>query len=193
MSIKEIIDNPLSISSLMLLKNGEEVIIRPLLPLDSNVLGIFLENLSSETKKKFQPHPLTMAYANELCSHIDYEKALRMVALSQGKIISYFILEFSFPEERKRYLMYGVALAENLDGKIAPVVDDKYQNSGIGSLVMVKTISIAKELGLRYIILSGGTQATNERAIHFYEKFGFQKVGEFEENIMNNYDMLLKL
>jgi diamine N-acetyltransferase len=37
-----------------------------------------------------------------------------------------------------------------------------------------------------------GVQATNERAVHFYTKWGFHKVGEFYTD-KNNYDMILDL
>jgi ribosomal protein S18 acetylase RimI-like enzyme len=72
-------------------------------------------------------------------------------------------------------------------------VSDEFQNRGLGSLMMKHVIAVARRLGRRRMILSGGTQATNARAIHFYQKHGFRKVGEFETPGMNNFDMVLEL
>jgi ribosomal protein S18 acetylase RimI-like enzyme len=53
-------------------------------------------------------------------------------------------------------------------------------------------LNIARQIGRKRIVLMGGTQATNPRAIRFYQKFGFKTVGEFITDI-NNYDMILEL
>ena len=46
---------------------------------------------------------------------------------------------------------------------------------GIGRLMMEYAISFANQLGKQYIWL--GVWGKNERAINFYRKFGFEKVG----------------
>ena len=55
-------------------------------------------------------------------------------------------------------------------------------------------LQVAREHGRRRLVLLGGTQATNERAMHFYRKLGFRTVGTFEHpRGAQNYDMLLEL
>lgn len=44
--------------------------------------------------------------------------------------------------------------------------------------------------GTKRIILWGGVQAGNEKAVSYYLKHGFRTVGQFEHN-GNNYDMIL--
>jgi hypothetical protein len=44
------------------------------------------------------------------------------------------------------------------------------------------------------MLLLGGTQASNQRAMHFYAKHHFRTIGSFEEPVgVLNYDMLLEL
>lgn len=52
----------------------------------------------------------------------------------------------------------------------------KYQSEGLGALLMDKAISIAKERGKEYIWL--GVWEKNEKALAFYKKHGFHKIGE---------------
>jgi GNAT superfamily N-acetyltransferase len=73
-------------------------------------------------------------------------------------------------------------------------VADAFQNQGVGSLLMARLIQIARRLGCKRMVLLGGTQAANHRAVHFYQKHGFRTVGTFEWPAgCDNYDMLLEL
>lgn len=192
MKISDIVHNPNSIATSYDL-GDQAIIFRPLLASDYNALGAFLESLSLETTKRFQPHPLTKEYANGICQQLDYHKSLRLVAVVNKQIVGYFLLDFYFGEEETRYRRYDITLSQEFDCKIAPVVADGYQNSGLGSFMMEQTLHIARTLQRRYVTLSGGTQATNHRAIHFYEKFGFRKLGQYIKNNMKNYDMCVEL
>ena len=80
------------------------------------------------------------------------------------------------------------------DCTLAPSVADDYQSKGLGSVLMRRLVEIAREIGRTRMVLWGGTQATNDRAVHFYHKHGFTTVGEFQEPPgFNNYDMILDL
>ena len=46
---------------------------------------------------------------------------------------------------------------------------------------------------LRRLALVGGVRGDNPRAIHFYEKFGFEKVGEFQSRDVVSFDMIAEL
>ena len=39
----------------------------------------------------------------------------------------------------------------------------------------------------------GGVRGVNSREIHFYEKFGFEKVGEFQSRDVVSFDMIAEL
>lgn len=159
-----------------------------------NLVG-FLDNLSEETKSKFGPHPINFDEAKNICANLNYSEMLRMIlTTSKGKIIGYIILSFLFRDSQLlRYENYKIAIKKGRDICIAPVVADNYQNKGVGSLMLAKTIEIAKSLGIKQIILWQGTQLRNARAIHFYEKFGFKRNSDFEIYGNMSVDMTLSL
>ena len=170
---------------------------------DAAAFGHYLEGLGPETRRRFGPHPHTLAAAEALCSQIDHAKALRLLvaadAPSADGIVGYFILyPHVNPAEIKRYEGYGLPLDIETDCTFAPSLADAYQGRGIGSAVMVLIHELARDLGFRRMVLSGGTQAGNDRAIRYYRKVGFHMAGSFETNTeqygpMNNYDMILML
>jgi ribosomal protein S18 acetylase RimI-like enzyme len=96
--------------------------------------------------------------------------------------------------ELERYRKAGITLDPTSDCTLAPSVADAYQDQGLGSLMMRYLISIAQRLGCQRMVLLSGTHETNPRAIHFYLKHGFTKIGTFEKPPgFDNYDMMLKL
>ncbi len=195
----EIEANPLSIAKTFQMASGAQVTVRPLLSSDSAALGGYFLGLSEETRRRFGPHPLDQATANNLCATINVAEALRLVAIVPGPagdaIIAYFILLLDVTEyELARYAHCGIALHSQTDCTVAPSVADRYQNSGLGSLCFQHLIELARRLGRQRVLLLGGTQASNHRAIHFYAKHGFRTIGSFEEpEGVFNQDMLLEL
>jgi diamine N-acetyltransferase len=179
--------------------HGVEVVFRPLQAGDEMVLGDYFERLSPDTRKRFAPHPFTRQTAGELCSCINCHDKLRLIAVTGDsadmRMVAYFILDFAITaDDQARFHSYGMLLDRNDACRLAPSVADEYQNQGLGSLLMARAIAIAGRFGCRQIILLGGTQATNERAIHFYRKFGFEEVGHFwSTDGQGNYDMVLRL
>lgn len=182
------------IRDVLTLKSGLLVILRVLRSDDARRLGRYFEALSEATTGRFGPHPLDTTAAQQLCNDVDYHRTLRLLALTElGEIIAYFILGLWVAgEERRRYEGYGLVLESERDCTFAPSVADAYQNAGLGSAMMPYVLDIARRLGRRWMVLLGGTQATNYRAIHFYRKFGFRVVGNFVTHV-DNYDMVLAL
>ena len=177
-------------------KFGEEFTFKNIEETDSKRLGVFFESLSAETRSRFGPHPLTTKQAEVLCQNIFTDKAKRFITLYNEEVVGYFILDFNeYKDEIKRYADYNVNLNMEADPVFAPCISDTYQNKGIASISMIEIINFAKEKNVRSLVLMGGTQATNELAIKFYEKFNFKKYGTFytTHNNLNNYDMRLLL
>ena len=91
-----------------------------------------------------------------------------------------------------------MALDPDTTCTFAPVVADAYQSRGVGSALIPGVLDAARRLGFHHMVLSGGTRTANHRAIRFYTKAGFRKVGEFETQGQNgttigNQDMILDL
>ncbi len=164
---------------------------------DAPILGRYFEGLSEATRQRFGPHPFTVAEAQKLCAEIDYARLLRLIAVTgdsgQERVIAYFILTLPVRDsERNRYTAYGIGLEDGRDCTFAPSVADAYQDRGLGSALMPRILDLARRLGFRRMVLQGGTQAANLRGIHFYEKFGFRRVGSFQTKV-DNHDMMLTL
>ena len=180
------------------LRSGQMVVFRPLAGGDARTLGQYFLGLSAATRALYAPHPFDQATADELCRNVRDSDATRMIAVARSgdgeRIIAYFIVLWHVQEsDVERYAQRGTILDSGTDCTLAPSVADEYQNQGLGSAMMEHILGVARRLGRRRMVLWGGTRATNERAIHFYEKFGFRKVGEFLIGALNNYDMLLEI
>lgn len=188
---------PACITIPVTLPSGETACFRPLAPGDAVILGRYFLSLSDETKRRYGPHPFDQATADRLCAEIDPSGTLRMIAtLGAGEqVIAYFILLLGVTDgDTTHYARNGIALDPLTDCTLAPSVADAYQSQGVGSRLLPELKRIARRLGRRRMVLMWGVQATNSRAVHFYEKHGFRFIAPFEDppGRMNN-DMILDL
>jgi diamine N-acetyltransferase len=194
---KAIAENSVCVAEAITLDSGQRLVFRPLKANDAALLADYFLSLSPETRARFAPHPFTTEQAEKLCAEMDYERAIRLVAatydVEQPEIVAYFILGFGLGDaDQKRYWTRGTSLDQASVCTIAPSVSDTCQNCGLGSVVMERALALAHRLGRTRVVLQGGVQASNSRAVHFYERFGFQKVGSFSTTV-ENYDMILDL
>lgn len=180
--LQRVAADPLSVAVSMALPSGQTVLARPLLSSDTARLGAYFESLSAETRSRFGPHPLDAAAAAQLCAEIDATRVLRWVAAADDEIVAYFILMWSVTTyEYERYATHNIALSGDVDCTFAPSVADRVQGQGLGSLMFAPMRRLAREAGRGRMVLLGGTQATNARAIAFYRKLGFIELARFEE------------
>ncbi len=176
-----------------------EVAFRPLEAGDARILGRYFLGLGEDTRQRFGPHPFDQATADALCAQTGDAHTIRFIATAgQGageQAIAYFILGLSIGDvERERYYGVGIDLDPEADAAVAPSVADAVQDRGLGSLCMEHVIRVARRLGRRRLVLMGGVQATNWRAIHFYLKHGFRRMGTFEHPPgRSNHDMIVDL
>lgn len=188
---------PAFLTATAMLRSGEPVVLRPMQADDAGRFGDYLRGLSAETRARYGPHPFDQTTADAICATLDPTAILRMVAtIGQGdeeRIIAYMLLKQGVLEaDRQRYDALGIPLDDATDCTLAPSVADAYQNQGIGSLMMRHLLQAAQKLGRQRVVLWLGVQATNARAVHFYSKWGFRKVGEFYTD-KNNLDMIRDL
>jgi GNAT superfamily N-acetyltransferase len=174
---------------------------RPVTLADSRLLGEYFLSLSETTRSFYGPHPFDQATADALCARLNAEDTIRLIAtiptVLSEKVIAYFILQLGIPQaEIDRYAQKNIALDPQADCLVAPSVADTYQNKGVGTQLMQHTINIARRLGRKRIVLMGGVFVVNERAVHYYQKLGFQRAGSFIApwaSGRESYDMYLTL
>ncbi len=117
-----------------------------------------------------------------LCDAIDKYDKLRFVVEnpSKNKIIGLFELSFGIPQsDIDRFINYGIQLSEATDCRFGPTIADDYQGQGVGSLIFPLVQDVVSRFGKIRITFLGGVRKNNERATHWYKKFGFVTVGEF--------------
>lgn len=169
-----------------------EIVLRALTAADAQALADYFDCLSPESRGRFQPHPLTREAARAICAD-PAPSAIRTVLESRGRIVGYFIMERALSvHEADRYRPFGIVLEPGQDLLFAPSVADAYQGLGLASLAMPHLLDLARRAGARSLVLMGGTQETNPRAIAFYEKHGFQPFGGYRTEVYNR-DMRLIL
>ncbi len=157
---------------------------------DQESLFNYLNSLSSETRSAFAPHPFDYPTCKAICEGI-YDQCFAIATFLEKSIIAYLIIKKGHLEhDIDRLRKYKVNLDPHNDYTIAPSVADKYQSQGIGSHIMEWTIAYLSGRNVCNIILWGGVQEKNQRAVNFYLKYGFKQVGTFEHRC-RNLDMFL--
>jgi acetyltransferase len=153
---------PKKYEKLWSLKNGQDVLLRPIKPEDEPMWLEMFQNLSEESIRyrffqmlKDTPHEVRVRYCN-----IDYDREVAIVA--------------ELLEEGRRKLLGVSRVSIEPDGKggeMAFVVGDKWQNLGLGTKMVDYTLDIAMEMGVEnvYAIML----PDNYRALSLTKKMGF--------------------
>lgn len=177
----------------VLTKNQKQVQLVKYKPVYAGLLLQYLNGLSVESKGRFGPHPFTAKGIEAIFNSSNAVYAFLGLDLQTGEIIAYsLIMEGCTHEDLQRYNAYGICLKSQKICSYAPSVADKWQGSGLGSTMFD---FIKREINLQHynlMILWGGVQSSNARALNYYKKHGFVEAGSFEHNGFN-FDMVLKI
>jgi diamine N-acetyltransferase len=163
---------------------------------DSKLLYDYCNGLSDLTKSRFAPHEFDKETIEKVCRNIGKDSSFRFVAITTDteQIVGYFIAKSGMSENDKtRFMQNKIHLKSDECCSIAPSVADDYQGSGLGKALFKFMIDYLSEHQKHHLILLGGVQKENEKAIRFYQKMGFQEVGEFERNGVLNMNMWMKI
>ena len=197
LSLADVFTNPQLATYAIALPEDGKAYLRPLKADDVDKLAILLAGFSPETRRfKFFP-TYDVATAKVLCEGIDrFDKLLLVLELSPSqRIIGVF--EFSFDisdDDMQRFQRHGISLDVTRDCRIGLALADEYQDKGIGSMIFPMLVDIAKRFGKERIILWGGVFSDNPRAIRFYEKHGFRRVGTFADYYgRQSLDLMLEI
>jgi acetyltransferase len=145
------------------LKNGQEVLLRPIKPEDEPLWLEMFQSFSEESIRyrffqmlKDTPHEVRVRYCN-----IDYDREIAIVA--------------ELTEEGRRRILGVSRLSIEPDGKsgeLAFIIGDKWQGLGLGTKIVDYTLEIAKEMHVEnvYAIML----PDNYRALSLTKKMGFK-------------------
>jgi acetyltransferase len=153
---------PKKYEKLWALRNGTEVLLRPIKPEDEPMWLEMFQSFSEESIRyrffqmlKDTPHEVRVRYCN-----IDYDREMAVVAemLEGGKRKILGVSRLSFEPDNK-------------NSEMAFIVGDNWQNLGLGTKMVDYTLDIAVEMGVEnvYAIML----PDNYRALTLTKKMGF--------------------
>jgi len=173
----------------MEVNNNRQLFLRRLNSNDLDNLFDYLQNLSLETKRRFGPHPFDRQSIFDFYLS-DTHKGYVVHTMEPDEIIAYAIIKIGFLEhDCTRLQSYGLTLDYKTDCTFAPSVADAWQSCGVGNTLFQFILSEVLTMGIERIILWGGVQCDNERAVNYYKRNGFKTLGQFTHN-GENYDMI---
>ena len=153
----------------------------------------YLQKLSVESKRRFGPHSFERQAIADFYQQPDEHLGYLAFDHITREIVAYAIVKIGFfQHDRFRLEGYGLKPDSATDCNYAPSVADEWQGCGLGYAMFQQIKSDLSSRGIRRIILWGGVQSENEKAIRFYRKNGFKTLGTFEYNGWNE-DMILEI
>ena len=106
-----------------------------------------------------------------------------MVCFAEGRCVAYALLKSGlFESDAQRLLGYGLDTSGQVFATYAPSVAESHQGLGVAELMLKYLEAKARKDNVTQIVLWGGVQQGNPRAVRFYKKNGFVKVGSFDLN-----------
>ena len=174
-------------------KNNRKILLRRLISADFDKLSDYLHQLSPETLRRFGPHGFDKEAIRDLFENTHTHIGCIGLESETSEIIAYSILKIGYLEHDSfRLQSYGLALDMETDCTFAPSVADAWQSLGVGNCMFQFVLSELKALRVKRIILWGGVQADNDKAVNYYLQNGFRILGEFEYN-GRNFDMISEI
>ncbi len=153
-------------------------------------LETYLCNLGHNTRSYFGPHAFDTASLSRF-----YEDPMNRayIATNENRIVAYAILRQGFLQhDAPRLFSYGLQLNQDTDVSFAPSVADDWQGRGLGKEVFYYILNDLSKGNVTRLILWGGVQTANQRAIRYYQQLGFRTLGYFEYHGWNA-DMVYEL
>ncbi|PLC57630.1 bifunctional acetate--CoA ligase family protein/GNAT family N-acetyltransferase [Photobacterium carnosum] len=141
------------------LKDGKQILLRPILPEDEPTHKAFISQVSEEDlyKRFFSEIGELNHEALAKFTQIDYDREMAFVAVYDEMIIG---------------VARALSDANNKDAEFAILIRSDFKGVGLGRILMVKLIDYAKQRGLH--TLTGMTMPTNRGMITLAQKMGFE-------------------
>jgi GNAT superfamily N-acetyltransferase len=174
-------------------KNGRQVLLRKLIPADVGKLSDYFQHLGPDTLKRYGPHKFDKQLLTEIYQNPGDHTAYIALDIETSEIIAYSVIKKGFLEhDGYRLQSYGIIPDSTTDCTFAPSVADEWQSLGVGNSLFRFLLADLISNGLNRIILWGGVQSDNNKAVNYYMKNGFRILGQFEHN-GQNFDMILEI
>ena len=174
---------------LLLLQNTREAVISTFDTNDTDKLVGYLQGLSEISRNRFGPHAFDAA---AIASFYRDESITGYIATTAntGTIVAYAVVKRGcLAHDAARLQSYAITPSQLTDCTFAPSVADDWQGCGLGNSLFQFVVKDQAVRGVKRIILWGGVQAGNEKAVGYYKKNNFRWLGSFYHN-GGNHDMI---
>lgn len=152
----------------IVLKDGRQVTLRGVKPSDGRAMLAYLKQISGETHFMVR-YPEEVVFTEEeeeeVLKEIEASKQQFMLAaFSEGAVVG----NISVAPVGNRFKLKH-------RGGVGIAIVREFWNAGLGTILLKEAVRLSKELGFYQLEL--GVFEDNARAIHLYEKNGFEKTG----------------
>jgi acetyltransferase len=161
-----------------MMKDGEQVTIRPIRPEDEPIMIEFHKKLSERTVylRYFQPLKLTQRTAHERLTRIcfiDYDREMALV------------VERKKPDGTREIIAVGrlSTIHGRPEAEMAALVQDEFQGKGLGAELYLRLIHVARDHRLRKV--HSNMLGENKEMQHLCKKLGFHlSAPDLEDNLI---------
>ena len=177
------------------LQNRKKVRVRLVRQDDMESLYDYLQLLSPESRSRFGPHPFDLGTVHAIFDQPD-STIQRYVAIdaTENNIIAYMLIsQGMIGADQQRYSERNQYFDPATTVTFAPSVADAWQSSGLGTAMANIIEEDLRKKNIRHVILWGGVQATNFKALNYYTKLGYRYIDSFWFDDKDNHDMMKEL
>jgi GNAT superfamily N-acetyltransferase len=162
------------------LKNGTELLMRPLRKEDEKVLHDYFLRLPSNEVARLKHDVTDPEIISKWIYDLDYDVVFPLVAIDNDRIVANGTLKFNMIGWRKH------------QGELRTTVDPEYRKQGVSTVLIENMIEIAKDMGLEQ--LTAEFSPTLDEAYFLFEKMGFKEAAVLKNFIKDqdgNYQDLV--
>ncbi|MCX8965307.1 GNAT family N-acetyltransferase [Erwinia psidii] len=165
---------PQQLEEIVRLKNGEQLLFRPILPEDEPLLQQFISRVTKEDLYYRYFSEINEFTHDDLANmtQIDYDREMAIVAIREHQGTAEII-----------GVTRAISDADNIDAEFSVLVRSDLKGLGLGRRLMEKMIAYAREHGLQQ--LNGITMPGNRGMITLARKLGFTITVQLEDGIVS--------
>lgn len=167
----------------IMLRDGDQVSVRPLEPEDKIPLLEFFERIPEEERYYLKENVASTKVIQGWTGNMDFTKVIPIVAVSGTAIVADATLHLNRTPARHHL------------GEVRVVVDPAYREVGLGGRLIREILDIAANLGLVKVVFELVAQREKE-AVCAAERVGFKEVAVLEDRVKDfwgNYQDVILL
>jgi len=155
------------------LKDGTEVILRPMTATDRQLVGDFFNRLTPSVLQYVRSDVIDPQVLDQWFAKLDYEKVFPLLALIDNKVVA---------DATLHRVAYG--WRKHL-GTVRIVVDSGFHEKGLGTLMINEIVDLAQEFGLEKLMVEFPLKAHS--ALAMFKAVGFSPRAVIEGLMKNRH------